>query len=164
MYWVMAHEGSRCRTYRYRLHPTKRQTLALLLQQRYQCELYNAALEERIGAWTWERRSVSYFDQCRTLTGLKKFRPEVVASGVVLCRGTLKRLDSAYVAFYRRVMRGESPGFPRFKPASRFDSLRWEGFGGWKLNTQQRRLYLMGIGEIKATITDRSKANQRPSR
>jgi putative transposase len=146
----MAQEGSRCRTFRYRLHPTKLQVQALLLQQRYQCELYNAALEERIGAWTWERRSVSFFDQCRTLTGLKEYRPEVVASGITLCRGTLKRLDRAYGSFYRRVKRDETPGFPRFKPASRFDSLEWEDHGGWKLKTQHRRLYLMGIGEIKA--------------
>lgn len=40
----------RCRTYRYRLHPTLRQTQALNNQLNYQRELYNAALEERIGA------------------------------------------------------------------------------------------------------------------
>jgi putative transposase len=48
------------------------------------------------------------------------------------------------------MQRGETPGFPRFKPASRFDSLYWGDRGGWKLKTQQRRLYLMGIGEIKS--------------
>jgi putative transposase len=81
---------------------------------------------------------------------LKEVRPEVVASGITLCRGTLKRLDLAYNAFYRRVERGETPGFPRFKPASRFNSLEWKDQGGWKLNTQHRRLHLKGIGEIKA--------------
>jgi putative transposase len=148
----MAREGSRCRTFRYRLHPTKLQTQALILNQRYQCELYNAALEERIGAWSWERRSVSYIDQCSTLTGLKECRPEVVASGIVLCRGTLRRLDRAYGAFYRRVQRGETAGFPRFKPASRFDSLQWDDRSGWKLKAQHRRLYLRGIGEIKTNL------------
>jgi putative transposase len=47
------------------------------------------------------------------------------------------------------VKRGETPGFPRFKPASRFDALQWEDSGGWKLKSQHRRLYLMGIGEVK---------------
>jgi len=92
---------------------------------------------------------VTYFDQCQTLTGLKECRPEVVASGISLCRGTLKRLDRAYGAFYRRVKSGESPGFPRFKPVSRFNSLQWEDRAGWKLNTKNRRLYFKGIGEIK---------------
>jgi hypothetical protein len=39
-----------------------------------ECELYNAALEERRGAWRWEQRSVSYVDQCRTLTSLRAAR------------------------------------------------------------------------------------------
>jgi putative transposase len=108
----------------------------LVRQLEYQRELFNAALEERIGAWQWERRSVGFFDQCRTLTGLVEVRPEVVACGVTLCRGTLKRLDRAFVAFFRRVKNGETPGFPRFKSAQRFDS-------------DERRLRLLGIGEIK---------------
>jgi putative transposase len=127
-----------------------RQTQALLRQLDYQRELYNAALEERAGVWKWERRSVSYFDQCRTLTGLGDLRPEVVTSGITLCRGTLKRLDRAFSSFYRRVKSGETPGFPRFKSASRFDSLQWEDMSGWKVKAEARRLYLLGIGEVKA--------------
>ena len=138
----------RCRTYRYRLHPTVRQAQALSRQLGLQRELYNAALEERIGAWKWERRSVTFFDQCRTLTGLKAVRPEVLSSGVTLCRGTLKRLDRAFAGFYRRVQRGEPPGFPRFRSAQRWDSLQWEDRSGWKL-TDVHRLRLLGIGEIK---------------
>jgi len=146
----MAREAIRlCRTFRYRLHPTARQTQALLRQLEYQRELYNAALEERVGAWTREHRSVSFFDQCRTLTGLSSLRPEVTASGVTLCRGTLERLDRAFAAFYRRTKSGDTPGFPRFKSARRFQSLQWEDTSGWKLLTDSRRLYLLGIGEVK---------------
>src|ERR1035438_8488415 len=145
----MANVVTRCRTFRYRLHPTKHQTQALLRQLELQRELYNAALEERISAWTVRRQSVSFFDQCRTLTSLKDVRPEVLTSGVDLCRGTLKRLDWAFSAFYRRNKRNESPGFPRFKAADRFDSLQWEDVSGWKLKFRDRRLYLMGIGEVK---------------
>jgi putative transposase len=126
------------------------QTQALLRQLGYQHELYNAALEERVGVWKWERRSVNYVDQCRTLTGLGDLRPEVVASGVTLCRGTLKRLDRVFAAFYRRVKRGATPGFPRFKSALRFNSLQWEDVIGWKVKVETRRLYLLGIGDIKA--------------
>src|ERR1035437_1400588 len=140
----------RCRTFRYRLHPTVRHTQVLLHELDYQRELYNAALEERVGVWKWERRSVSYVDQCRTLTGLRDVRPEVVASGVTLCRGTLKRLDWAFASFYRRVKSGETPGFPRFKSASRFNSLEWEDASGWKVKAEDRRLYLLGIGDVKA--------------
>ena len=139
----------RCRTYRFRLHPTVLQTPALTRQLHYQCELYNAALEERKGAWNWEKRSVTYFDQCKTLTGLIDVRPEVLSSGVTLCRGTLKRLDRAFASFYRRVGRGENPGFPRFKSVRRWDSLEWEDRNGWRVKGDERRLRLMGIGEVK---------------
>ena len=140
---------TRCRTFNYRLHPTFRESQALLRQLDFQRELYNAALEERRGAWAWERRSVSFLDQCRTLTGLVDVRPEVVASGVTLCRGTLKRLDRAFADFYRRVKRGDAPGFPRFKSAQRFNSLQWEDHSGWKIKESDRRLHLLGIGEVK---------------
>ena len=139
----------RCRTYRYRLYPTVRQIQALTRQLNYQCELYNAALEERKGAWNWEKRPVTYFNQCKTLTGLIDVRPEVLSSGVTLCRGTLKRLDRAFASFYRRVGSGENPGFPRFKSARRWDSLQWEDKSGWTLKGDERRLRLQGIGEVK---------------
>jgi len=148
----MTQEGVRCRTLRFRLHPTKLQTRALQRQLELQRELYNAALEERIGAWKVEVRTVSYFDQCRTLSGLKDVRPDVVNSGITLCRGTLKRLDRAYKAFHRRNRLGETPGFPRFKSATRFDSLEWGDACGWKVKYEGRRLYLKGIGEIKANF------------
>jgi len=48
----MAQEGSRRRTYRYRLHPTELRSQALLRQLNLQREMYNAALEERIGLGT----------------------------------------------------------------------------------------------------------------
>ncbi len=133
------------------MHPTTRQHAALSRQLDYQRELYNAALEERIGAWKWEQRRVTYVDQSRTLTGLADVRPEVVASGVTLCRGTLKRLDRAFSGFYLRVKRGTAPGFPRFKSAQRFTSLMWEDHSGWKLGPENRRLHLLGIGHVKVT-------------
>jgi putative transposase len=140
--------SNRCRAFRYRLHPTARQTRELTRQLDLQRELYNAALEERIGAWTWERRGVTYVDQCKTLTGLKEVRPEVMTCGVTLCRGTLKRLDRAFGGFFARVKRGEAPGFPRFRSAQRWNSLQWEDTNGWKI-TDAHRLRLKGIGEIK---------------
>jgi len=114
-----------------------------------QCELYNAALEERRGAWRWEHRSISYVDQCRTLTSLREVRPEVLACGVTVCRGTLRRLDWAFAAFYRRCRAGQRPGYPRFRARSRWESLQWEDSSGWRIAAASRRLHLMGIGAIR---------------
>jgi putative transposase len=140
---------TRCRTFRYLLQPTTRQRAALDGLLRDQCELYNAALEERRGAWKWERRSVSYIDQCRTLTGLREVRPEIVSHGVTVCRGTLKRLDRAFSAFYQRCRTGDTPGFPRFKSCGRWDSVQWEDTSGWRVDLDHGRLRLFGIGDVK---------------
>jgi putative transposase len=85
-----------------------------------QRELYNAALEERIGVWRWEHRSVSRFEQFRALTG---WEHPVVEFGICAARGTLTRLDRAFAGFYRRCRSGLTPGFPRFR--SRRGGTRW---------------------------------------
>ena len=141
-----------CRTFQFRVYPTVKQAIALDRALWLQRELYNAALEARRGAWRWGRRSVSYFQQCRTLTELREVRPEVLEFGVRVSRGTLKRLDRAFDGFFERCQRGEKPGFPRFKSRSRFNSLQWEDTNGWKLKAEARRLYLFGIGEIKVHL------------
>ncbi len=143
---------ARCRSFRYRLSPTVRQRAALEVLLGSQCELYNAALEERRGAWKWEHRSVSYVDQCRTLTGLREVRPEILSGGVTVCRGTLRRLDCAFAAFYRRCRAGQTPGYPRFRPRSRWDSLQWEDRKGWRLDPAVHRLHLLGIGGVKVRL------------
>jgi len=142
----------RCRSFRFLVSPTVCQRAALVGLLGLQCELYNAALEDRRGAWRWEHRSVSYVDQCRTLTTLRAIRPEVLTCGVTVCRGTLKRLDWAFAGFYRRCRAGQAPGFPRFRSRSRWDSLQWEDRSGWHLDEASRRLHLKGIGGLKLRL------------
>ena len=128
--------SSRCRALQYKLDPTVRQRAALDRLLLAQCRLYNAALEERRGAWRWERRSVTRFEQYRTLTGLAAQEPELMGFGVTVARGTLLRLDRAFQAFFRRCRSGETPGFPRFRSWRRFDSVEWPDISGWKLNEE----------------------------
>jgi putative transposase len=120
--------------------------VSLLVEQ---CRLYNAALEERRGAWRLERRTVTRFEQYRTLTGLADQEPALMAFGVTVARGTLLRLDRAFGGFFRRVAAGEVPGFPRFRSVRRFDSVEWPDRIGWKLDEAAGRLYLQGVGHVK---------------
>ncbi len=46
---------------------------------------------------------------------------------------TLRRLDKAYTAFFRRIKNGETPGHPRFKGQNRFDSVEYTYGDGVKL-------------------------------
>jgi len=144
--------ADRCRAFKFQLQPTTKQAYALERLLAGQRELYNSALEERRGAWRWEQRSVTRYEQYRTLTGMRQVRPDVLAFGVTVCRGTLARLDLAFRASFRRVHAGETPGFPRFKGANRFDSVSWPDLSGWKIVEAQRRLYLQGVGHVKCRM------------
>ncbi|HUF83489.1 MAG TPA: transposase [Acidimicrobiia bacterium] len=141
-----------CRAFKFLLSPTVKQRILLARLLDAQRELYNAALEERRGAWRWERRRVSRFEQYRQLTGMADLRPELMGYGVTVARGTLLRLDRAFQAFYRRCRTGATPGFPRFKAASRFDSVEYPDVTCWRLDQANGRLRLHGVGHIKVRL------------
>lgn len=140
------------RTFEAVLAPTVGQQHKLGRMFRLQCELYNAALEERRGAWAQNGVSVSKFEQFKTLSG---FDHPVMGYGVVPARGTLTRLDRAFQAFFRRVKQGGTPGFPRFKPSARWSSVEYLDTSCWKINGGTRkhsgsgRLYLKGVGQVR---------------
>lgn len=133
------------RTYKYRIYPTRRQIAALEEHLRFACDLYNAALEQRIWAWSQGSR-VSFFDQAKDLTDLRRDdRAFPEGMNTTAQRDPLLRLDRAFQAFFRRVQAGQRPGHPRFRSVARYDSLTWtdgHGFG-------DGRLRLQGIGHVK---------------
>ena len=85
--------------------------------------LYNAALQHKRDAWQQAGESVSYYDQCKDLTGLRKDDPYWAAISINVARGVIRRAQRAYDGFFRRVSRGETPGYPRFKPRSRYRTI-----------------------------------------
>jgi putative transposase len=140
------------RAFTYRLRPNRAQEQNLAALLATQCELYNAALEQRRGVWRWEQRRVTRFEQFGGLAGLREVRPEVLAFGVTVCRGTLTRLDEAFAGFYRRLKTGGKAGYPRFKSTRQWDSVSWPDRSGWKLDPGARRLYLQGVGQIPVRL------------
>lgn len=139
------------RSYKFLLRPTCQQQGALTRMLDLHRELYNAALEERREAWKRARRSVGLHEQCRQLTEIRKLRPDIGALNAQSCQQTLKRLDLAFQAFYRRCKRGETPGYPRFKGGGRFGSVTWptqnDGSRPWK--PEHQRVHLSGIGHVR---------------
>ena len=126
-------------TYRYRLVPSKAQRRALEGILEAQRQLYNAALEERIGGYRKAGKTVTYFDQCRGLTEWRKDDAEAREVPVRLQRATLKRLDEAYRGLFRRLRLGGKPGFPRFRGKGWFDSFGFLEFIGITLKNGRLR-------------------------
>jgi len=134
------------RTFRYRLYPTRRQADALEGQLDFACDLYNAALEQRRTAFRDHGVSVRLGDQQHELTALR--REAGLDMNYIAQQMVLERLDLAFQAFFRRLRSGEKPGFPRFKPRQRFNTLAWrKGQGGAAII--DNRLRIQGVGHIK---------------
>lgn len=139
----------------YKLYPTAPQRRGLERLFDLHRQLYNAALEERIDAWRKAGLSISFQDQCKSLTVLRRQDPDYLSVNAQSAQVTLKRLDRAFKSFFRRVAAGQTPGFPRFKGRDRFpgwgykrhgDGFKFTPGGGWK----HGRLRLSGIGDVKA--------------
>jgi len=98
----------------YRLYPTAKQATAMLEIKRGHQRLYNAALEQRRAAWRRQRLSVTRTTQEKDLTALRAEDETIRRLNAQSSQLTLKRLDLAFRAFFRRAKAGETPGFPRF--------------------------------------------------
>ena len=89
--------------------------------------IFNHGLAARMEAYKQGGKTLSYADQCRDLTRLKK-AGETAWLGEIhsqVLQQSLKDLDSAYRHFFLRVKKGEKLGFPRFKKKGLKDSFRY---------------------------------------
>ena len=104
------------KAYKYRIYPNKQQEI--LINKNIGCVrfVFNHYLAERINSYKEEQKSLSYNDNAKNLTQLKKeyiWLKEVESTSL---QQTLKDLDKAYQNFFRRVKQGgDKVGFPKFK-------------------------------------------------
>ncbi|MEW1914503.1 helix-turn-helix domain-containing protein, partial [Kitasatospora sp. NPDC085895] len=110
------------RAYKFLMRPTVGQAQALGEMLRDHCSLYNGALQERRDAYRHvSRTTVRYGDQSAQLKEIRAFDPERQGRWSFSSQqATLRRLDKAFAAFFRRVKSGETPGYPRFRGVNRF--------------------------------------------
>lgn len=137
------------RTYKYRISPSKAQTVRLNETLAICCELYNAALQERRDAWRLERKSISWFDQNLQLKEIRAGRDDVAAVNAKALESVLKRVHLAFASFFRRARNKEKPGYPRFRSSTRYDSITFRAVGK---ALSGGRLRLPKIGHVKITL------------
>ncbi|WP_216866440.1 RNA-guided endonuclease InsQ/TnpB family protein [Mycolicibacterium goodii] len=140
------------RSYVFRLRPTARQHVALAACVESHRELYNAALQERRDAWSQSKTRISYGGQSAQLTEIRGVCPDRAVWSFSSQQATLRRLTKAFDGFFRRVKRGDTPGYPRFKGKGRFDSVEWPKDGdGARWLPDHNRVYLQGVGQVKVS-------------
>jgi len=143
------------RAYKFLLRPTAHQAAALAACLEDHRDLYNAALQERRDAYRIRGHTVRYGDQSAQLKDIRRADPDGQRRWSFSSQqATLRRLDKAMAAFFRRVKAGHQPGYPRFKGAGWFDTVEWPKDGdGCRWDSQPHepspRVYLRGVGHVK---------------
>ncbi|MGW7337025.1 RNA-guided endonuclease InsQ/TnpB family protein [Streptomyces sp. NPDC054808] len=144
------------RAYKFLLRPTARQEQALGGMLRDHCSLYNGALQERRDAYQHSsKRTIQYGQQSAQLKEIRAFDPERQGRWSFSSQqATLRRLDKAFQAFFRRVKAGQSPGYPRFKGVGHFDTVIFPKDGDgcrWDSTPHhaQTRVRLQGVGHVR---------------
>jgi len=130
------------RTYEYRLYPTKKQAKVLRAFFNFTRDLYNAALQERIECYRKTGKTITLYDQNKSLTEIRQDKDCACAwMSVTMQRGALARVNKALKGFFRRVKAGQTPGFPRFKGWRRWKSI--EITESYRL--KEGRLFVKGV-------------------
>ena len=139
---------------RIRLYPTARQERALQFMLDVTRELYNALLQERRDAYRLGKVRLSSKAQYAEITALRtptQWLDSRLSAVYRECEdAALHRLELAFAAFFRRCRGGETPGFPRFKAAARWNQLEFpHGNRALRFHDEQRAVTIPGAGSVK---------------
>jgi putative transposase len=139
------------RAYKFRLYPnaTQRRELAVMLETHRR--LYNACLEQRRQAWAAEQGTVGYGDQSAWFKAERAANPYFARVNFSSAQATMRQLDRAFAAFFRRVKAGEQPGYPRFKARGRFASVTFPAWGDG-IRLTGNRLRVQHVGTVRAKV------------
>jgi putative transposase len=142
------------KTFQDRLYPTKQQQ-RLLARQLEECRwLWNTLLAERKQAWEERHETVGYSDQQNALPALKtSVRPTLQEVHSPVEQDVARRLPRAFDTFFRRLKAGETPGYPRYCGAGRYDSLTVpQVSSSCALDATEQRLVVSKVGRIKVLL------------
>lgn len=149
---VMHVQDTTLKAFKYRLYPTKAQTAAmdttLLLCQR----LYNGMLEERRGAYKKAGKSLTAYDQMKSLPEVKAALPEYAGVNAQVLQDVAKRLDKSFKGFFRRLKTGQKAGYPRFRGRDRYDSFTYPQPSQNSVSGDGKHVYLPKIGNVRIKL------------
>jgi putative transposase len=137
------------RAYKYRLWTNENQDRELSIMLETHRRLYNACLEQRKTTYETEKRSIKYSEQSSWYKSQRPINTYFARLNFSSAQATMRRLDKAFVAFFRRLKTGVKPGYPRFKPADRFSSIEFPTHGdGIRLTGNRLRIQHVGVVKV----------------
>lgn len=138
--------------YRYRAYPNK--TQKALLEQYFGCArvVYNDALALSIKHYKETGKTLSAYDLRKiVLTDAKKTEERKwLADAPYTClNASALNLGKAYANFFRRLKKGEKPGFPKFKKKTNRQSISFQKIEA-KINGS--RIKFIKLGDVKINL------------
>lgn len=138
------------RTFKYRLWTNRNQERELGIMLETHRRLYNACLEQRKTAYEADKRSVRYVEQSAWFKTERTTNPFFARLNFSSAQATMRRLDKAFQAFFRRIRSGETLGYPRFKGYDRFHSIEFPSHGdGIRFFGDRLRIQHVGMVRVK---------------
>lgn len=137
------------RTYKFRLFTNENQERELARTLETHRRLYNAALDGKMLCWENGARW-SFVEQSAWFTIQRRINTHYANLNATSGHQTLRKLDKAYIAFFKRCKAGKVTGHPRFKGRDRFDSFTFDVGRDWDgCGIVGRKLRLQHIGTIR---------------
>ena len=141
-------------SYKFRIYPNA--TQENLIQRTFGSSrfVYNYYLAKRKEMYEQTGKTMSRFDCNKDLTSLKKqeeylWLKEVDSTALI---NAITSLDNAYQNFFRRVKKGEKPGFPRFKSKKDHRNSYRSSCNGHNIKVLENALRLPKLGRVKCKI------------
>ena len=138
---------TRLKAYRFKLMPDKRQEETFrqwLGTTRY---VYNLCLQYKKTLYADHGISISKNDVQKELAAIRNETPWMADVHSQVMQATTDRLFRSYDAFFRRVKKGEAPGFPKFTNKGRHKSFLFKQ--GVKLLANEPKVFLPKIGHVR---------------
>jgi putative transposase len=143
------------KSYRFRLYPDDEQIEQI--QRTFGCcrFVYNHFLSRRINLYNTTGETLNFYGCVAELTPMKIEIPWLRIPDSTALQSALKDLDTGYQNFFRRVKRGEKPGFPKFKSKKRRRRSYKSKNNKGTIDVCDRHVKLPKLGLVRAAISKR---------
>jgi putative transposase len=139
------------RAYAFRMFTNPRQEQELDIALETHRRLYNTYLDYRELAYSQHGITLTSVDCSRWFKARRRTNPYFARINFSSAQATMRRLDRAFAAFFRRIQAGEKAGFPRFQGRGRFDSIEFPAYGDG-IRLIGGKLYVQHVGTIRIKL------------
>ena len=149
----MKRGGKMVYSYKFRIYPNREQQT--LIQKTFGCAryVYNHFLAQRIAEYKTIGKAPTRFQQDKELTSLKKDLPWLCEVDATALQSSVQTLDVAYQNFFRRVKKGEKPGYPKFKSKKNRHQSYKSKCVGTNIKVLSKAVQLPKLGLVKCRVS-----------